>query len=165
MCQEITSYKNTIAQSFFRTWNNHSDHKLLGNSSLRFKLSCKKYLHSRFVSLHCNERRPNDRTRELPSNRFVQQWPQKRSRHIPLLLSQITADVNSFQQFSSQKKTAQFHAYSTEGVNRNALNPKLKFCELNISEFPRSLFQSEPKCEIFVMVISSNFNMNKTWYS
>ena len=27
--------------------------------------------------------------------------------------------------------------------------------------FPKSLFQSESKCEISVMVISSNFNMNK----
>ena len=26
---------------------------------------------------------------------------------------------------------------------------------------PKSLFQSESKCEIFVMVISSNFNMNE----
>ena len=26
---------------------------------------------------------------------------------------------------------------------------------------PQSLFQSESKCEFFVMVISSNFNMNK----
>ena len=26
---------------------------------------------------------------------------------------------------------------------------------------PQSLFQSEVKCEIFVMVISSNFNMNE----
>ena len=26
---------------------------------------------------------------------------------------------------------------------------------------PKSLFQSESKCEIFVMVINSNFNMNK----
>ena len=27
---------------------------------------------------------------------------------------------------------------------------------------PLSLFQSESKCEIFVMVISSNFNMNES---
>ena len=28
-----------------------------------------------------------------------------------------------------------------------------------------SLFQSESKCEIFVMVISSNFNVNENWFS
>ena len=27
--------------------------------------------------------------------------------------------------------------------------------------FPQSLFQSETKCEIFVMIISYNFNMNE----
>ena len=30
---------------------------------------------------------------------------------------------------------------------------------------PQSLFQSESKCEIFVMIISSNFNMNENWFS
>ena len=30
---------------------------------------------------------------------------------------------------------------------------------------PLSLFQSESKCEFFVMVISSNFNMNENWFS
>ena len=30
---------------------------------------------------------------------------------------------------------------------------------------PWSLFQSESKCEIFVTVISSNFNNNENWYS
>ena len=30
---------------------------------------------------------------------------------------------------------------------------------------PQSLFQSESKCEIVVMVISSNFNMNESWFS
>ena len=29
----------------------------------------------------------------------------------------------------------------------------------------QSLLQSESKCEIFVMVISSNFNMNENWFS
>ena len=30
---------------------------------------------------------------------------------------------------------------------------------------PQSLFQSESKCETFVMIISSNFNMNEKWFS
>ena len=30
---------------------------------------------------------------------------------------------------------------------------------------PWSLFQSESKCEIFVIVISSNFNIKENWYS
>ena len=30
---------------------------------------------------------------------------------------------------------------------------------------PQSLFQSNSKCEIFVMVISSNVNVNENWYS
>ena len=29
----------------------------------------------------------------------------------------------------------------------------------------QSLFQSEPECEILVLVISSTFNMNENWYS
>ena len=28
-----------------------------------------------------------------------------------------------------------------------------------------AVFQSESKCEIFVMVISANFNMNENWFS
>ena len=40
--------------------------------------------------------------------------------------------------------------------------------ELCNKPFPssrQSLFQSESKCEIFVMVISSNFNVNENWLS
>lgn len=69
------------------------------------------------------------------------------------LLSGITAVVNCSQQVSRHpKKTAQFLANLTEG-----LNPKLKFCELTISEF-------SSQCEFFVMLIISNFNMNENCY-
>ena len=34
-------------------------------------------------------------------------------------------------------------------------------CNRPFPSSPKSLFQSESKCEIFVMVISSNFNMNE----
>ena len=38
-------------------------------------------------------------------------------------------------------------------------------CNRPFPSSPQSLFQSESKCEIFVMVIRSNFNMNENWFS
>ena len=64
------------------------------NSSLRFKLSCKQYLHVRFVSLHCNERRPMTEGDCCLAADFCNSE----------LLSGITAVVNCCQQFSSSPK-------------------------------------------------------------
>ena len=39
------------------------------------------------------------------------------------------------------------------------------FCSRPFPSSPKSFLQSESKCEIFVMVITSNFNMNENWFS
>ena len=132
-----------MAQSFFRTRNKHGDHKLLETQVFvlsRVANSIFMYVLWAYTATRDDPMTEGDSCLAADSCNSE-------------LLSGISAVANCSQQFSSPpKKTAQFLANLTEG-----LDPKLKFCELNISKF-------SSQCEFFVMLIITNFNMNENCY-